>query len=95
MGPLRESLVFPDEVVYGTRWTNAGVEYRLVKLDRPSYERYKKHMATKTDTHLTETEWRNIVGLTMSPGWEHFLLWPKEPNILCFRKPANLSPPIE
>lgn len=88
MAPLRESLVFPDEVIYGARWTDSSMEYRLVKLNRDAYERYKKHVATKPDPRLTETEWRSVVGLIMSPGWEHFLIWPKEPNILCFRKPA-------
>jgi hypothetical protein len=86
MAPLHESLVFPEEIIYGKRWSNGGMEYRLIKLNRKAYERYKQHISTKADHRLSEEEWRNIVGLMMSPGWENFLVWPKEPNILCFRK---------
>lgn len=90
----RESLVFPSDVVYGQRWTEDGLEYRLVKLNREAYEKYRKFCLTKPNMKLTEAEWRGIVGLRMSPGWIHFLLWPKEPNILCFRRPvANSTAP--
>lgn len=84
--PPRESLVFPDDTIYGQRWTEGNTEYRLVKLNREAYEKYKKYVVTKADPRLSESEWRRIVGLRMSPGWQHFLIWPKEPNILLFKR---------
>lgn len=83
----RESLIFPDETAYGQRWVEGNTEFRLVKLNKEAFDRYRKYSITKTHKLLTEQEWRNIIGLRMSPGWTHFLIWPKEPNILCFKRP--------
>ena len=34
---------------------------------------------------MTESEWRAL-GVTMSPGWIHYMIHEPEPNILLFKR---------
>ena len=39
----------------------------------------------RADKLLSEYEWRKL-GVRQSRGWEHYLIYEPEPNILLFRK---------
>ena len=38
---------------------------------------------------LSEDEWRHGLGLKMTPGWQHYLVFGPEPNVLMFRRPLG------
>lgn len=37
------------------------------------------------DRLMTESEWRKL-GVTQSPGWEHYMIHAPEPHILLFKR---------
>lgn len=39
---------------------------------------------------MTEAEWRAI-GVTQSPGWEHYMVHTPEPHILLFKRLKSLG----
>lgn len=41
---------------------------------------------------LREDEWRGKLGIQMSCGWEHCMLYLREPHVLIFKRPY-VSPP--
>jgi len=76
---------YPDEIEYSDKFTDNIYEYRHVTLP----ERYLKKF--NTQKLLTEGEWRDL-GVQQSKGWEHFLIFKKEPHILNFRRPLGTDP---
>eukprot|EP01054_Gregarina_sp_Poly1_P002657 Gregarina_sp_Poly_1__2656@NODE_1724_length_3457_cov_21_558702_g908_i2_p3_GENE_NODE_1724_length_3457_cov_21_558702_g908_i2NODE_1724_length_3457_cov_21_558702_g908_i2_p3_ORF_typecomplete_len101_score10_17CKS/PF01111_19/2_5e18PH_8/PF15409_6/0_024_NODE_1724_length_3457_cov_21_558702_g908_i211651467 len=90
MGCVRPTLNYPEDVVYGERFSGGdGFDYRFVTLPKMMYLQYRKLLTEKKHRGslplLEESEWRDL-GLIMSVGWVHHMIWRREPNILCFRR---------
>ena len=40
---------------------------------------------------MNEKEWREL-GIVQSRGWEHYLIFKKEPHVILFRRPIGTDP---
>jgi len=75
---------YPKEIEYGHKYQDKIYEYRHVILT--------KDLKSKlTGKLLSEEEWRNL-GVVQSKGWEHYLIYQKEPHVLLFRRPLGTDP---
>lgn len=76
---------YPDQIEYSEKYQDEVYEYRHVIMT----EKHKKLLSN--GKLLSESEWRNL-GIQQSKGWEHFLIYKKEPHILIFRRPIGTDP---
>jgi len=96
MGPKDGRSRLPQEVVYshaygGLRIEHVGYEFRHVHLDKATMKKYWA-ISDKGSKLLTESQWRDKLGLEMSPGWQNYSLCvSNEPHILLFKKPAKVA----
>ena len=68
------------KIFYSDKYSDDLCEYRHVKLPLDL-----KDMVPLTRL-MREAEWR-MLGVTMSPGWEQYMIHSPEPHILLFRRP--------
>ncbi|KAJ3326399.1 hypothetical protein HDU76_012962 [Blyttiomyces sp. JEL0837] len=71
-----------SRIYYSERYYDEKLEYRHVKLPKTLYQYVPEHLK---NTLLSESQWRSL-GVTMSPGWEHYMIHVPEPHILLFRR---------
>lgn len=67
-------------VTYSERYMDDTYEYRHVVLPNDLFKLMPRNRL------LTEQEWRAL-GVQQSKGWEHYLIFKPEPNVLIFRRP--------
>lgn len=79
---------YPEEIEYSDKFQDDFYEYRHVTLPERIYKKIKSF---STEKLLTEVEWRGL-GVQQSKGWEHFMIFKKEPHILNFRRPIGTDP---
>lgn len=72
----------PSDITYSDKYQDNYYEYRHVELPQ---------RIAKPRRLLSDTEWRAL-GINQSRGWEHYMLWEREPHILCFRRPLGTDP---
>eukprot|EP01056_Protomagalhaensia_sp_Gyna25_P004387 Protomagalhaensia_sp_Gyna_25__4386@NODE_3_length_9524_cov_26_759410_g2_i0_p11_GENE_NODE_3_length_9524_cov_26_759410_g2_i0NODE_3_length_9524_cov_26_759410_g2_i0_p11_ORF_typecomplete_len100_score8_10CKS/PF01111_19/1_9e21_NODE_3_length_9524_cov_26_759410_g2_i090989397 len=94
MAVIRPVLNYPQVISYSDRFAgNDGFEYRFVTLPKNVYLAYRKLVVDKQQQGISplmnEIEWRGL-GITMSIGWIHHMIWRREPNILCFRRSLSM-----
>lgn len=65
-------------ITYSTRYEDNEYEYRHVTLPRELLPYVPKKL-------MTEQECREL-GVTQSPGWEHYMIHNPEPHVLLFRR---------
>lgn len=75
---------YPKEIEYGSKYHDTYYEYRNVNLPKE----LKKKL---TGNLLSEKEWREL-GIILSKGWQHFMIYKKEPHVLLFRRPIGTDP---
>eukprot|EP01057_Protomagalhaensia_wolfi_P001914 Protomagalhaensia_wolfi_Nauph_80__1913@NODE_21_length_4819_cov_15_300837_g16_i0_p6_GENE_NODE_21_length_4819_cov_15_300837_g16_i0NODE_21_length_4819_cov_15_300837_g16_i0_p6_ORF_typecomplete_len108_score18_78CKS/PF01111_19/1_1e22_NODE_21_length_4819_cov_15_300837_g16_i0267590 len=95
MAVIRPVLNYPQGISYSEKFAgNDGFEYRFVTLPKNVYLVYRKMVVDKQQQGVSplmnEAEWRGL-GITMSMGWIHHMIWRREPNILCFRRPLIVA----
>ena len=73
---------YPEQICYSEKYMDDHYEYRHVTLSEKSFKK-KPHNGL-----LSEMEAREL-GVQMTPGWEHYLIFPPEPHVLLFRRPLN------
>eukprot|EP00347_Sterkiella_histriomuscorum_P013373 403364962 len=73
---------FSEQIEYSEKYNDDTYEYRHVTLPENVFANLKR------DVLLTEDEWRTL-GLQMSTGWEHYLIFKPEPFVMLFRRPLN------
>lgn len=73
---------FPEQIEYSDKYCDDTYEYRHVMLTEAAFQKLPK------DTLLSEIDWRRL-GLQMSPGWEHYMIFKPEPYVLLFRRPLS------
>jgi cyclin-dependent kinase regulatory subunit CKS1 len=81
---------YPNEIVYSERYYAEGYEWRFVRLP-------KEITRSKPSRILSVREWREL-GVQMSTGWENYVYYTHERNVLLFKRPVeepNAVRPIE
>lgn len=73
---------FPMTVKYSNTYEDDQYIYRHVMLTQGIYER---NGLKRTKRLYNEHQWRKL-GLNMSPGWEHYMWFKAEKNLMLFRK---------
>jgi len=85
-----------EKIHYSDRYTDDHYEYRHVILPKQLLKMVPKSFFNPDETGtlrlLSEAEWRGI-GITQSPGWEHYEVHAPEPHVLLFRRPKDFVPP--
>ncbi|ORX89118.1 CKS-domain-containing protein [Basidiobolus meristosporus CBS 931.73] len=61
---------YQDQIYYSDRYSDDEYEFRHVTLPKPL---------------VKYEEWRGL-GVTQSPGWEHYMIHAPEPHILLFKR---------
>ena len=69
----------PSYIIYSDKYYDERFEYRHVIISKDAEDHIPKGKL------LSEFEWRDI-GVQMSPGWEHYLIYEPEPNVIFFRR---------
>lgn len=69
------------KIDYSERYRDDKWEYRHVRLPR----QYESMLPSRL---ITEEECR-MLGITQSPGWEHYMIHRPEPWVLLFRRPLE------
>lgn len=75
---------FPEDTEYSEKYMDDVYEYRHVTLCKRLFEKLPQGRL------LSEDEWRHL-GVQMSSGWEHYMIYKPEPFVLLFRR--SLAPP--
>jgi cyclin-dependent kinase regulatory subunit CKS1 len=75
-----------NDVDYSDKYYADGHEYRHVTLRKEHAALVPRHRL------MEEHEWRAL-GVTMSVGWQHYLLHRPEPNVLLFKRPLPAAQP--
>ena len=70
---------------YSKVYEDEKFEYRHVTVPR------EKRVLIPKNHLMTETEWRAL-GVQMSRGWEHYMIFNKERHILLFKRPLGTDP---
>ena len=76
---------FPDEITHGQKYNDENYEYKSVYLPKKIFQQMIKN------TLLSEVECSQL-GIIHSKGWEHYLIFKNEPNVLQFRRPLGTDP---
>ena len=71
--------------------SNAMMEQQLFSLGNPPVQEETKVSEPMYQRLLTEYEWRRL-NLTMTRGWQHFMVYPPEPWVLLFRRQLGTDP---
>ena len=75
---------------YSDKFSDEQYSFRYVVLSAFVYETLRiKGWRHKI---LQEDEWRNELGLCMSPGWVHIGNLQQEAHVLIFRRDVNVTP---
>ncbi|KAJ3116213.1 hypothetical protein HDU96_010157 [Phlyctochytrium bullatum] len=77
---LRDKML--TKIGYSERYYDQELEYRHVILPKALYKLVPSWLKL---TLLSEPEWRSL-GITMSPGWIHYMVHRPEPHIFLFRR---------
>ncbi|KAK9708907.1 transcription factor [Basidiobolus ranarum] len=70
---------YQDQIYYSDRYSDDEYEFRHVTLPKPLVKYVPKERL------MSEEEWRGL-GVTQSPGWEHYMVHAPEPHILLFKR---------
>ncbi|TBU00596.1 regulatory subunit of cyclin-dependent kinase [Hamiltosporidium magnivora] len=76
---MNDIRLLQKKITYSERYTSNDYVLRHVILPKEMV-----HLIP-TDRLLTEDEWRQL-GVVQSDGWEHYMIYKPEPNILLFRR---------
>ncbi len=68
---------------YSQTYEDDYYEYRHIVLPKTIYSKLSEPFRL-----LTDKEWRQL-GIIQSLGWQHYMIWRKEPYIVFFRRPKS------
>jgi cyclin-dependent kinase regulatory subunit CKS1 len=68
------------KIFYSDKYSDDVNEFRHVKLPSDMRDMVPNNRL------MSEAEWRQL-GVTMSPGWIHYMIHSPEPHVLLFRRP--------
>jgi cyclin-dependent kinase regulatory subunit CKS1 len=75
---------YPSEIEYSSKYYDNFYEYRHVILTKEIKKKLNGGL-------LSEKEWRDL-GVVQSKGWEHYMIYKREPHVLLFRRPKGINP---
>ena len=75
---------YPTNIEYSDKYFDLVYEYKNVILPKS----YLKKIPGRL---MNEKEWREL-GIVQSRGWEHYLIFKKEPHVILFRRPIGTDP---
>ena len=77
---------YPDNIEQSNKYYDDYYEYKHLILPEAIYKKLGKERKL-----LTKDDWEKL-GIELTNGWEHYLIYENEPHILLFRRPIGTDP---
>ncbi len=77
---------YPDNIEQSNKYHDDYYEYKHLILPEAIYKKLGKERKL-----LTKDDWEKL-GIELTNGWEHYLIYENEPHILLFRRPRGTEP---
>ena len=75
-----------DNIEQSNKYYDDYYEYKHLILPEAIYKKLGKERKL-----LTKDDWEKL-GIELTNGWEHYLIYENEPHILLFRRPIGTNP---